>query len=79
MSPTNPSELKRVIARTKIKLSPGLDQIPSVILKHVPQNILEVFIHIFNQSLLNVKFISAFKKAKKVSIFKNGNQPQVHG
>ena len=46
MSPTNPSERRRIIAQTKSKLSAGLDQISSVVLKHFSQNTLEVLSHI---------------------------------
>ena len=54
MSPTNSSEFERIIALAKSKLSADLDQISSIVLKHLSQNALEVLSHIFNQSLLIV-------------------------
>ena len=71
MKPRNPSELRRIIAQTTSKLSAGLDQIPSAILKHLSQNAFEVISNFLNQSLLSGKFKTAIKKTKIVPIMQS--------
>jgi len=46
--PTSSFELKRLIAQTKSKMSAGLDCIPSVILKYLPNNAIQALCNIFN-------------------------------
>ena len=60
MSPTNIIEIKRLINQLKPKLSAGIDLIPPIVLRHLPENVLHALTYIFNQSLCQGKFISIF-------------------
>lgn len=52
----------------------GLDQIPSIVLKHLPDNLIKLIVIIFNNAL-NVYYIpSAWKRAKVLPIVKNKNK-----
>ena len=70
--PTCPQEIKRIISTLKPKLSSGWDGIPSFILKHLSKNVISILSYIFNQSLLQGKFISCFKHTKVIPLFKKG-------
>ena len=50
-----------------------MDEIPITVLKTTPDNILYALTHVFNLSMLNGKFITSFKTAKVIPIFKKGN------
>ena len=63
MTPTNIVEIKRLICELKPKLSAGVDQIPPIVLRYLPDNVLHAPTYIFNQSLCEGKFISVFKLA----------------
>ena len=73
VTPTNIVEIKRFIYELKPKLSAGVDQIPPVILRYLPDNVLHALTYIFNQSLCKEKFISVFKQAKIIPVYKKGN------
>ena len=51
-----------------------MDEIPMTVLKTTPDNILYALTHVFNLSMLNGKFITSFKTAKVIPIFKKGNR-----
>ena len=58
------------------KNSFGTDEVPLSILKTTPDNVLFALTHVFNLSLINGNrdhFISGFKTAKFVPIYKKGN------
>ena len=74
MTPANTAEIKRLIYELKPKLSAGIDQIPPLVLRYFPDNALS---YIFNQSLCQGKFISMFKRAKIIPVFKKGNPKNV--
>ena len=76
-TPTNIVEVKRLISVLKPKLSAGVDHIPPIVLRYLPDNALNALTYIFNQSLGQGKFISEFKKAKVIPVFKNGNPKNV--
>ena len=57
----------------KPKSSSGCDGIPSKLLRELPESILEVLAHIFDQSFNTVKFPSSFNLAKVVPGFKKEN------
>ena len=70
---TNIVEVKRLISVLKPKLSTGVDHIPPIVLRYLPDNALNALTYKFNQSLGQGKFISEFKKAKVIPVFKKGN------
>ena len=51
-----------------------MDEIPITVLKTTPDNILYALTNVFNLSMLNEKFITSFKTAKVIPIFKKGNR-----
>ena len=77
MTPANIAEIKRLIYELKPKLSAGIDQIPPLVLRYFPDNALHALSYIFNQSLCQSKFISMFKQAKIIPVFKKGNPKNV--
>ena len=77
MTPTNQFEIKKVISAFASKLSAGVDEIPMIIMKYLPDNAVHALSYIFNQSLSLGKFIEAFKTAKIVPVFKNGSRKKV--
>ena len=74
LSPASPLEIKKLLANFKPKNSSGMDEIPITVLKTTPDNILYALTHVFNLSMLNGKFITCFKTAKVIPIFKKGNR-----
>ena len=77
MTPTNIFEIKRLIYKLKPTLSSGIDQTPPIVLKHLPDNALYALSYIFNQPLHQGKYISMFKQAKVIPVFKKGNPKNV--
>ena len=71
--PTTAFELSRLISETPSKFSAGWDGIPSILLKYLPINALSALSYVFNLSLSQGKFITFFKHAKVIPIFKKGN------
>jgi len=71
-NPITCHEIKRIYT-IKPKSSTGSDGIPSKHLRELPKVILEILAYIFNQSIVTGKFISSFKTAKVVPVFKQGN------
>ena len=51
LTPTNIVEMKRLISELKPKLSAGVDHIPPIVLRSLPDNALNALTYIFNQSL----------------------------
>ena len=72
LNPANPLEVKKVIIELKSKSSSGIDEIPSIVVKSTPDNVIYALTHIFNRSFAEGKFITAFKKAKVIPVFKKG-------
>ena len=75
--PTCPQEIKRIISTLVPKLSAGWDGIPSIVLKYLPNNVISILSYIFNLSLSQGKFISNFKHAKIIPLFKKGSAKDV--
>ena len=75
--PTCPQEIKRIISTLVPKLSAGWDGIPSIVLKYLPNNVISILSYIFNLSLSQEKFISNFKHAKIILLFKKGSAKDV--
>ena len=77
LNPTNPSKVKKLIIDLKSKSSNGIDEIPSIVVKSIPDNVIYALTYIYNRSFAESKFIPAFKKAKVITIFKKGCQIDV--
>ena len=77
LTPMNIVEMTRLIFELKPKLSAGVDHIPPIALRYHPDNSLHALIYIFNQSLCQGKFISEFKKAKVIPVFKKRNPKNI--
>ena len=73
MKPTTPDEIQNIISTIKPKLSCVIDNIPSKVIKYTPKTILKVQSHVFNLSLAQGTFISSFKTAKVIPIYKKGD------
>ena len=71
--PTTPQEIKKIISSLQTKLSAGTVGIPTFLLKSLPINVIVILTNIFNLSISTGTFISYFKKAKFIPIFKKGN------
>ena len=71
--PTSPQEIKSIIGNIKPKFSAGWDEMPSVILKYLPDMAVQCLCYIFNLSLSQGKFISFFKRAKIIPLYKRGD------
>ena len=68
--PTTFDEIFKIIRSFKNKSSTGLDNMSSKLFKYFPDKIINCFVHIFNLSMLQGKFIENFKHAKVVPIHK---------
>ena len=66
--PISPYKVKQIINRTSPKHSSSWDKIPPVVLKHLPDNFVNALTYIFNLSLCQGKFITAFKHAEVVPV-----------
>ena len=77
VNPTSLLEVKNILLKLKSKSSSRIDEIPSSVLKSTPDNILQALAHSFNLSLSCGEYISAFKIAKVVPVFKKGNPTEV--
>ena len=68
--PTTPQEIKKIISSLQTKLSAGTNGIPAFLLKSLPINVTVILTNIFNLSISTGTFISYFKNAKVIPIFK---------
>ena len=59
------------------KFSAGWDEIPYIVLKYLPNNVIYILSYIFNLSLSQGKFISDFKHAKIITFFKKESAKDV--
>jgi hypothetical protein len=71
------SDTERAISRLRSTKCVGPDEIPNFIIKGCSEILTPFLCHIFNLSLLTVKFPSLWKKAAGVPIFKKGNRALV--
>ena len=69
--PTDIDEITEVIKKLKPKRSAGLDKIPTMILKYLPDNILQILMDLINRSFQEGIFPNIYKKSKIVPIYKN--------
>ena len=68
--PSTTFELSRLISETPSEFSAGWDGIPSILLKYLPISALSALSYVFNLYLSQGKFITFFKHAKVIPIFK---------
>ena len=78
LNSTSLFEIKNVLLELKSNSSSGIDETLSSVLKSTPDNILQALAHIFNLSLSCGEYISAFKVAKVVPVFKKGSPTEVN-
>lgn len=72
---TNCTLVRKKFLSLNNKKSSGIDGIPNIILKHIPEWMISFFTIIFN-NLLNYRlFPSIWKKAKVIAILKKGKDP----
>ena len=70
-------EIKKLVNSILPKNSFGTDEVPSSILKTTPDNVLFALTHVFNLSLIDGAFISGFKTAKVLQIYKKSCRQRV--
>ena len=70
MKSTTPDEIQNIISNIEPKLSCGSDNIPSKVIKYTPKTILKALSRVFNLSLAQATFISSFKTAEVIPIYK---------
>lgn len=63
-------ELTNVLSQLKIDKSPGLDNVPNILLKNLPERAIKILNIIFNSCILLNYFPPTFKKAKVVAVHK---------
>ena len=73
LNPTTLQEIQKIISSLQTKLSADADGIPAFLVKSLPINVIVILTNIFNLSISTGTFISYFKKAKVIPIFKKGN------
>ena len=78
LNPTSLFGVKNALLELKSKSSSGIDEIPFLVLKSTPDNILLALAHVFNFSLSCGVYISAFEVAKVISVFKKGSPSEVN-
>ena len=77
INPTSPAEVLKLINKLSSKKSSGWDDIPQIIVKSSPMNIVIALTHIFNLSISEGIFPASMKKAKVVPIYKKGSKQNV--
>ncbi|XP_074112931.1 uncharacterized protein LOC141536352 [Cotesia typhae] len=71
----NSHSLNLILRRLPNKTSSGVDGIPTIILKHLPGNIIQALVIIFNNALNAYYFPKLWKKAKVLPILKKDKDP----
>ncbi len=71
---TNFTSLRKIFRNLNNKRSSGLDGIPTVVLKHLPNNIIWLYKILFNNIMNNSHFPKEWKKAKVIAITKKGKE-----
>ena len=72
---TNLDQTRQILKHTNNKKSSGLDLIPNIVLKHLPNNITRDYCTIFNNLINNSYYPKAWKTAKIIPILKKGKNP----
>lgn len=71
----NSLPLSKILAKLPNKTSSGVDRIPTIILKHLPNNTIQALTVIFNNALNLYYFPKNWKKAKVLPIIKKDKGP----
>ncbi len=77
LTPTNTKEVLGTIATLKSKLSCGVDEIPSKVVKHCAKPLAEPLVSIINKSFQLGQFPSALKTSKIYPKYKKGNSKTI--
>jgi hypothetical protein len=72
---TSPEELNDIIKSLKNKKSAGPDEIPNIVLKHLPYKILIFLTIVLNNAINNCYFPKNWKKAKVIALKKPSKDP----
>lgn len=67
--------IRIILKKTPNKLSSGPDSIPSIVLKHLPEKIIDNLVILFNNMLNNFYFPIAWKTANVIPLIKKGKDP----
>ena len=70
-------EVYRIIQKFQSKSSTGLDNVSPKAFKHFPPKIIDCYVHIFNLSISQGKFIEYFKTAKVVPVYKSKDKHEM--
>lgn len=73
---TNNLRISSLLKTLKNKSSSGPDNIPPVVLKHIPQNIINDITVIFNNAINNAYYPTRWKEAKVLPLHKKGKDPK---
>ena len=76
-NPTSFDEVFKIIHKFKNKSSTGLDNTSPKVFKHFPDKVINCYVHIFNLSITQGKFIECFKTAKVVPVYKSKNKHEM--
>lgn len=68
-------EIKSILKKVPNKTSSGLDNIPMIVLKHLPDRVIIALAIIFNNSINHYYFAKDWNCAKVLPILKNGKPP----
>ncbi|KAI5749884.1 hypothetical protein M8J76_011129 [Diaphorina citri] len=74
---TNRNEVQTIISKLKNTKAPGEDGIQGIILKKLPDSLLEVFVDILNSAIRNDYFPSTWKNANVIPIHKPNKDPHL--
>lgn len=72
---TNKTEITTIIKNLKNKKAPGEDGLQGIVIKKLPDNVIERLIDIFNSSIHHSYFPKFWKNAKIIPIHKPGKDP----
>ncbi|XP_057329772.1 uncharacterized protein LOC130670386 [Microplitis mediator] len=71
----DPPIIQSIVKKLPNKLSSGLDDIPPIVLKYLPFNIITSYAIIFNNAINNCYFPTAWKRAKVLPLLKKNKEP----
>ena len=74
---TSFDEVYKIIQNFQNKSSTGLDNTSPKAFKHFPDKIINCYVHVFNLSISQGKFIERFKIAKVVPVYKSKNKHEM--
>lgn len=73
--PTSKEELQDIIKRSKNRKAPGEDEIPTRLLKTLPDHLIEILTQLFNGALITQTFPNCWKQASIIMIRKPNKDP----